>query len=320
MPTELPSYDGLPIHEGLPPRSGWGVFADQRRGALELIGPDEVAAGLNCARDGEVHRLDLDLAAIEPPLFGRAPLRHDVLGDVSGSHDDELAFNTQSSTQWDGFRHIAHPTHGHFGGLDDEAHGIDALAGGIVGRGGVLDVGRVRERRGRPLAVDAPTAIDAGDLEEAMADERVTLRRGDVLCVRTGWLSWYRELDDEGRRACAGDLRCCGLRPSDELYAFLWDHHVAAVCADTPALEPWPIGSHLDRPQRRALREAGRVDLVFGHYAILALLGIPIGELFDLDGWASAADRDERYDALFVSAPLIVRGGVASPPNALAIR
>lgn len=317
----LPRYDELPIRDGLPPRSAWGVFEDARRGALELLGRDEALAGLACARSGEVHRLDLDLAAIDPPLFGRAPLRHTVLGELGGgSHDDELALNTQSVTQWDGFRHIAHPEHGHFGGLADEEHGIDAAAGGIVGRGVLLDVGRALANAGRGITVDDATAIDVADLEGTIADARTELRRGDVLCVRTGWLSWYWGLDAPGRRACADDLRCCGLRPSDELFAFLWDHHVAAVCTDTPALEPWPMGAHLDSDARRSLRDAGRVDLIFGHFAILALLGIPIGELFDLDGWAAAAAGDGRTDALFVSAPLVVQGGVASPPNALVIR
>jgi kynurenine formamidase len=297
------------------------VFADARRGALGLLGRDEALAGLACARTGEVHRLDLDLAVIDPPLFGRSRLEHTVHGEPGGgSHDDELTFNTQSATQWDGFRHIGHPDHGHFGGLDDEAHGIDAMAGGIVGRGVVLDVGTALERAGRPIRVDAPTPIDPADLELALEATGTELRRGDVLCVRTGWLTWYRGLDAAGRRACAETLGCCGLRPSDELFAFLWDHHVAAVSTDTPALEPWPIGAHLDKAARRSLRDAGRVDLVFGHFAILALLGIPIGELFDLDTWAAAAGRDGRCDALFVSAPLIVTGGVASPPNALAIR
>ncbi len=319
MSGPLPRYDELPIRPGLPDRSAWGAYPDPRRGAVGLIGAQEVLAATACVRMGEVHRLDLDLALVDPPLFGRLPLAHEVLGD-GGSHDDELRLNTQSSTQWDGFRHIAHPDVGYFGGLEDAEHGIDAIAGGIVGRGVLLDVARVCERAGRPIAVDEPTAIEAADLDGAVADHDVELRRGDVLCVRTGWLAWYRGLDAQGRAACARDLRCCGLKPSDDLFAFLWDHHVAAICADNPALEPWPIGAHLDPSARRRARDAGRVDLIFGHFAILALLGIPIGELFDLDGWAERCAEDRHYDAMFVSAPLNVRGGVASPPNALVIR
>ncbi len=318
--VDLPAYADLPIRDDLPPRSAWGVFADGRLGAISLLGPAEATAGLACAVAGEVHALTLDLSLPDPPLFGRGALSHRVLGVAGESHDDELTFNTQSSSQWDGFRHVAHPEHGYFDGLADDAHGIDAAAGGIVGRGVLLDVGRARDRAGRPIRVDAPEPIECPDLEATLLDHGVSLRAGDVLCLRTGWLSWYRGLDVEGRRACATELAACGLAPSDELFGFLWDHHVSAVCADNPALEVWPLGGHLDRDERRRRWTEGRPDLVFGHFSILALLGIPIGELFDLDGWAAAADADRRYDALFVSAPLPVTGGVASPPNALAIR
>ena len=56
------------------------------------------------------------------------------------------------------------------------------------------------------------------------------------------------------------------------------------------------------------------------HTAILPLLGLPIGELFDLDALADDCAADGRYESFFTSAPLNLPNGVASPPNALAIR
>ena len=58
----------------------------------------------------------------------------------------------------------------------------------------------------------------------------------------------------------------------------------------------------------------------FMHFQLLPRLGMPIGELFDLDALADACAADGRYDFMFTSAPLRLRNGVASPPNALAIR
>jgi hypothetical protein len=101
--------------------------------------------------------------------------------------------------------------------------------------------------------------------------------------------------------------------------ATLWDLHIAAVAADNPALEVWPpplfTGPHLD-PET-----ATPEDLIGGflHLSLLPLLGLPIGELFDLDGLAADCEERGRYDCLFTSAPLNVHAGVASPPNALAI-
>ena len=47
--------------------------------------------------------------------------------------DDEISnFNTQASSQWDGFRHVRHLVHGYYGGLDsgDPAR-CDTFSGAI---------------------------------------------------------------------------------------------------------------------------------------------------------------------------------------------
>jgi hypothetical protein len=59
---------------------------------------------------------------------------------------------------------------------------------------------------------------------------------------------------------------------------------------------------------------------VFAHSLLLPMLGIPLGEMFDLSALAADCAADERYACLFVSAPLNIPSGVASPPNALAIK
>ena len=85
--------------------------------------------------------------------------------------------------------------------------------------------------------------------------------------------------------------------------------------ADNPALEVWPIG-----PRDVAEADPARWPDVFVHTALLPLLGIPIGELFDLDALADDCAASATYDAFFTSAPLNLPAGVATPPNALAIR
>jgi hypothetical protein len=63
-----------------------------------------------------------------------------------------------------------------------------------------------------------------------------------------------------------------------------------------------------------------RCHEAFVHFSLLALLGLPLGELFDLDALADAVAADGRSACLLTSAPLRLRHGVASPANALAIR
>jgi hypothetical protein len=86
--------------------------------------------------------------------------------------------------------------------------------------------------------------------------------------------------------------------------AYLWDHHIAAVAADNPALEAWPPRA-----------ETGG----FLHERLIPLLGMPIGELWQLGQLAEACLTEGRYEFFLTSAPLNVPGGVGSPPNALAM-
>jgi kynurenine formamidase len=322
---DLPTYDDLPVTEGAPEGSSWGVWGEgDVLGCLNLLTPERAVAAAALVQQGRVFPLDLDLALPDPPLFGRARLRHEVTGPVGGfSHDDVVdGWNTQSSTQWDGFRHVGHPVHGRYGGVADEDHGIHHWAErGLAGRAVLADVGRWREAVGRPLRFDTADAIEPEDLLGCLADTPVEVRTGDVLLVRTGWLTWYRSLDRAGREALAADLAIPGLRPGRATARVLWDLHVAAVAADNPSFEQWPPAGLVDGSWRTRLAEDPEDSPeVFVHTALLALLGLPIGELWDLDDLAEDDATDGRYEAFLTSAPLHLRAGAASPPNALAIK
>lgn len=302
---DLPDYDDLPEVGPSGERCSWGLWGeDDRLGTLNLLTPDRARRAAECVITGQAHRLDLALDAIDPPLYGRQPVRHDVLGD--GGHDDVVEMNTQSSTQWDGFRHVRHPEYGFYNGLPDEEHGIDNWASRIVGRAVLADVERWRGSVGRPMRAGGAEPISAEDVRSTLAAQDVTVEPGDILLVRTGWLGWYHSLDPAERAELPGRLRVSGLEASEDTLRFLWDLHVSAVAADNPSLEVWP-------PKAWGPKHAI-------HFQLLPLLGIPIGELFDLDSLADACAADGRYDALFTSAPLIVRGGVASPPGAICVK
>jgi kynurenine formamidase len=314
----LPSYDDLPITPGAPAGSSWGLWgADDRFGCLNLLTPERAKAAAALVRKGVVFALNLEYELPEPPLFGRQAPKHDVLGE--GGHDDVLTFNTQSSSQWDGFRHVQHPVHHHYNGIADEEHGMAHWAArGLAGRAVLVDVARHRE-----IDPSTPEPITPEDLDATLAAQGTTVETGDVLLLRTGWTAWYRTLDDDRRRALPGAFASTGLRPGTDMLRWLWDHHVAAVGADNPALEIWPPGSHLTKEQRDDLRAANdpeRTPELFMHTALLPLLGIPIGELWDLDALAADCAADGVYEGLFTSAPLRVAGGVASPPNALVLK
>jgi hypothetical protein len=309
MSEALPTYDELPVIEGAPPGSSWGVWGDHDTlGALNLQTPERARRAAASIRTGRWFALGLDLALPDPPLFRRAAFRHEVTGPLGGSHDDLLhGWNTQSSSQWDGFRHFAHPEHRHYGGVPDEQHGMDHWAArGIVGRAVLVDIDRWRTAQGRPLRQGTPDPIAPADLTACIDDQGTRLEVGDVLLLRTGWLTWYRALDADARAdyAAAPAVRSPG-PAGEDLPAFLWNLHISAIGADNPAVEMFPPD-----PAHHG----------FLHPIALPLLGLPLGELWDLDALAEDCAAVGTYDAFFTSAPLHVRGGVASPPNAIAVR
>lgn len=55
------------------------------------------------------------------------------------------------------------------------------------------------------------------------------------------------------------------------------------------------------------------------HDNALDLWGTPLGELWDLEELADQCKKHGRWRFFVTSCPLNVAGGVASPPNALAI-
>lgn len=55
------------------------------------------------------------------------------------------------------------------------------------------------------------------------------------------------------------------------------------------------------------------------HEVLLSGWGCPIGEMFDLEGLAEECRKRGRWSFFFCSEPMNVKGGVASPPNAIAI-
>jgi kynurenine formamidase len=312
-----PPYKDLPVAAGAPAGSAWGLFgADDQIGCLNLLSPERVVAAAKLVRKGSVFPLNLRIDRPDPPLYGRgAPRQHIEASPVS--RDDYLDnFWPQASSQWDSLRHIRHPRDGFYNGTKDEEIiegggrlGIENMAlRGVAGRGVLLDIGRFLESAGRPLDCATSATITPQDLAECTRTEGVGVRTGDVLLIRTGWLRWYLEettAEQRQRMADRDQLQAPGLAAGEEMAAYLWDLHIAAIACDNPALEAWP-------PQP----DSGG----FLHFTLIPLFGMNIGELWDMEALAADCVADGVYEFLFTSAPLNVPGGVGSPPNALAIK
>jgi len=314
--TARPRWRDLPeLPDGA--RAAWAVGGpEDRLGTLALLTPERTARAVRLVRSGRRIRLDLPVGLPDPPLFGREQHRHEVLRRNRVTFDDRLdGYHPQGGSQWDALGHVGHPRHGFYGGrtADDVAAGalgIDAAAAGIIGRGVLLDVARWAQRAGRPFAPDAAHRISPADVLATAEEQGTALEQGDVWCVRTGWAGWYQGLEPADRRGLADRSRgtgqpfaSAGLSPGREWAQLLWDAGAAALAVDNPAVDAMPA-------------ERGAPSL---HSDVLPLLGLPLGELVDLEELSTACAADGRWEFLFLAVPLLVPGGMGSPANAVAV-
>ncbi len=316
--SKLPKFSELPVKKGAPPDSCWGVFGDDDElGCLNFLTEDGIVEAARLVKKGKVFRLDTPVNYADPPLFERKPAKHVLLSfeqyGLLGFDDMLDNYNTQEGSQWDGLGHVGNMRHNAFyngKSADDVRAGrlsIHRWADKFVGKGYLIDAFKFRSDQGRPVNPMAPERYSLQDLKDAIKTQGGQLKPGSVLLVRTGWLQAYLKATPEQKSAMAPmkALKACGIEDAREMVAWLWDNRVAAIGTDCPAVEQWPWD----------FRNEGAL-----HYRTLSLLGLPLGEQFVLDNLAADCHQDRQYEFMLVSCPLNVRGGIASPPNAVAIK
>lgn len=150
--TSFPTLHDLPSIEGAPKHAAWFWGKDDYCGRLNLLTPTRVKAAAAEIKTGEMARTDLPLHIPEKPGFGRQKFQMEIKPLRPGlAYDDVHILNTQSSTQWDGFRHVAHGDSGYFynwvkgGDIDGESpnekNSIHFWSEhGFAGRGSMEDI------------------------------------------------------------------------------------------------------------------------------------------------------------------------------------
>lgn len=309
-----PRYDELPLQPASRVPHAWSAFgAGDDVGTVNRITDAAVSAAARAVDTGRRINLTLPITQPDPPLFRRAPVRHSIKKGEYGWDDLLDNFNLQSSTQWDGLRHIRGKSDGFYGGWKGDDAGEPERLGvqrwaerGIIGRGVLADVTELDGWRDRHPFQGDP--ITTADLASALENHSTSVQSGDVLCVRTGWMDRYLGLSAEDRRALADEFESGlvpwrGLAGDEEMARYLWDAGFSAVAVDNPGVEVSPG------------------DPWFGtlHRRLIPGLGFAIGELFVFGELAAACTSSGRFDFFFVSVPLNVPGGVGTPANAIAV-
>lgn len=307
--NEFPRYDALPPLGELGIRHAWGVWGEgDRLGTLNHLTDRTTLEALATVRDGRRINLSLPLNFIAPPLYDRSPVEHAVFDRNRNMVEDEVRrLDPQVSSQWDSLRHIRAREFGHYGGLAAQDPAVAELGvqtlvqHGVVARGILVDLPRYWNAHAIRVDPLEPHAIDADELASALAWQQTDPRPGDLLLVRTGWIDRYRN-----GGVPAADLAMppsTGLSAAESSARFLWDNRFCAVVADNPAVEVLPADPAVGSLHRR----------------LIPALGMPLGELWDLDELSEWCAQASRHEVCVVSVPLHLPGAVASPANAMAI-
>ncbi|MEV0251769.1 cyclase family protein [Nocardia sp. NPDC050712] len=310
----------------------WGA-ADQL-GTLNLITPARLAAAAGCARQGRAIALGIPFDAYGPQGasgFRRNPIHlmavdggdanfAELLGGWGGRseaqvaamyangpmrfNDDYIMMPLQAATQWDALSHIYYDGL-LYNGIPAAAVtsfgatklGIEQVAerGGVVGRGVLLDVARHRN----VARLEASSVITPRELQAVADAQGVDFAGGDIVLVRTGW--WTSFL--ENRKHSEWFAGSPGL--SWRCAEWLHENEIAAVAVDNPAVEV-------------LIPEDG--VLMPLHMLALRDMGMPLGEIWDLEALGRDCAEDSVYEFLLCAPALRIPGAVGTPISPVAIK
>ncbi len=296
----------------------WGRWGpEDQRGTLNHIGPETLRDAAATVTDGKLFNLGLNFdkngpqtgsGRFNPKLYATdlfTPLNPAKPSAVYS--DDVIHMPLQAATQWDALGHV------HYDGvlynnckacdtLSEKGAarlGIEHLATpGIMSRGVLLDILRLKNAERLPIDY----AITVDDLNAACAAQGVTMRKGDIVLIRTGHIQRFTVEKDRAAFT--------GMQPGLSPLCAEWvhDHSLAAVCADNLAVEVMaPEGLTSDMP------------LAF-HMLCLRDMGCPLGEMFNLDALAADCAEDGRYSFLLSAPPIAFTNAFGSPVNPLALK
>ena len=279
----------------------WGE--DDELGTLNLITPQHRIAASQLVRAGISVSLSHDYLK-ERAEDVTSPWQQDLLGNPAGgflsdrytiayhgyahSHMDALCHNSLDGIMYNDFtRETVDPENGCV------RLGITNAKQGIVSRGVLMDIARLKGVD----YMDPGTPIYVEDLEAWEAEAGVRVGEGDVLFIRGG--RWVRRADEGAWNTGQSSV---GLHAS--VVPWLRERGIAMLGSDyTNDVYP----SQVD----------GVAQPV--HLLTLVTMGLWLFDNLDLEALAEEAGRQNRWEFMFVAAPLAVPGGTGAPLNPLAI-
>ncbi len=290
--------------------TNWGRWgADDERGALHHLTPKAVAAAVLLVREGTTVTLSLPVnthLAADNPM----PADHHMteLGQDAAVTDPVHFIKDYVGVDYhnDGHTHIDALCHiGYEGSLyndrpEDSAtpqgaavNTIEVLKDGLVGRGVLLDIPRLRDISW----LEPGEHVFREDLEAAEREQGVTVGKGDILLVRTGHARRLAELGPWN----TAELKA-GLHPT--AMEFVSERSVAVLGSD---------GNSDTAPS-----STQGVDFPI-HVLAIAAMGLHLLDYLQFEDLRAGCEGTGCWEFLFACAPLRIIGGTGSPLNPIAI-
>ena len=290
--------------------SNWDRWGDNdERGALNHLTPAHRAHAATLVRDGEAVSLARNLATAPTPE-NPFPAHHHMLAsgdarDSNGIPGYEAARDyVGSDVHGLGVTHVDALSHMFvrgemYGGRPASevrsdgarANTVMAMADGVIGRGVLLDIPRLRGE----AFLENDDFITRADLEAAASAASLTVGTGDILLV-----AWGR---DARRRAKRGFDGMAGLHP--DCLPWLHEREIAVLGSDgisdpMPglAIENWPFPIH----------QVG-----------ITAIGLHLIDNMALGSLAEQCAERDRWEFLFTMAPLRIERATGSPVNPVAV-
>src|SRR5262245_19338274 len=291
----------------------WGRWGpDDERGTLNYLTSDKVRAAAALVRRGRIVSLSTPINTIAGPDNPNPALyyvntAHDVdvgAGDIRFATDFlGIQFHGDCHTHIDALCHVAYKGELYNGrpaalvtsrgalGLD-----ITAFAPGVVGRGVLIDIPRLRGVKW----LEPGEAVTREEIEAAEAAVGVQLGEGDIMVFRTGHDRRRRELGAwdvgyTGQGRAGLDPYALTLLHERKVAVFLPDGDGELVPSDVEGIE-YPI-----------------------HPLQITAMGMLCADSLQLEELAEVCEAEGRWEFMVVIAPLRLPRGTGCPFNPIAI-
>lgn len=291
----------------------WGRWGDDDvRGTLNYITPEQVKRAAGLVRTGRSISMSLPINTVAGPDNPNPAVHY-----MSQMHDWDLGsgslhfatdflgmnFHGDCHTHIDALCHLAYGGM-LYGGRPESSvtsHGAMTLdmedyAGGIVGRGVLLDIPRLR---GVPY-LEPGEAVTRAELEAAERAQGVEIGEGDIFVFRTGH---HRRRLERGA----------------------WDNGYtgegkAGLHVDTiPWMHERKIAMFMPDGDGEAVPSTVDGILYPIHPLQIVAMGMAVSDSLNLEDIAAACEAEGRWEFMVVAAPLRLPRGTGSPFNPIAI-